>query len=242
MWYKLDIHIHTPASSCYIDYVMPEARITTRPEHIVDSAIEHGLDAIAITDHNTVEWVDRIRQCTQGTSLCVFPGIEVSAAEGHLLAFFDASHDVDLIQDLLERIGFDDESRGKGYAETKMPMLDVIKEIAISGGVVIAAHIDRRPRGLITSELSHQEKVEIINSPYLSAAEITIPQTKELWNSGWAPGFSRQIACVQGSDAHAPEEISRRPFYADLKRINIAELSYCFKKFPGRIRFPHEME
>ena len=54
--YKFDLHTHTPASKCYLDK-------THTPEQIVQAAMDQGLAAIAITDHNTADWIDRMKDC-----------------------------------------------------------------------------------------------------------------------------------------------------------------------------------
>jgi predicted metal-dependent phosphoesterase TrpH len=63
---KVDLHMHTPASHCY-EY--PEHT----PGEIVQAAIENGLDAIAVTDHNTAAWIGRIKSAAQNAALTVFP-------------------------------------------------------------------------------------------------------------------------------------------------------------------------
>ena len=52
---KFDLHVHTPASDCFTDKKI-------KPEDIVNIAIKKGLDAIAITDHNSGEWIDEIKK------------------------------------------------------------------------------------------------------------------------------------------------------------------------------------
>ncbi len=69
---KVDLHIHTPASNCFI-----KKDIT--PEQLVQEVIQKGLDAIAITDHNTGEFIDRIKKASAGTSLTIFPRVEITA-------------------------------------------------------------------------------------------------------------------------------------------------------------------
>ena len=81
---KADLHIHTPASNDF-----EGDRENTTAQDIVETAIEKGLDVIAITDHNTVGWCDKVRAAAKGTALVVFPGVEVSTKEGHILAIFD---------------------------------------------------------------------------------------------------------------------------------------------------------
>ena len=83
-WLKADLHIHTPASQD-IDSNYKNAT----PQNVVNAALNKGLDIIAVTDHNTVDWCEKVRAAAAGTPLTVFPGVEVSTRQGHLLALFD---------------------------------------------------------------------------------------------------------------------------------------------------------
>ena len=68
---KVDLHIHTPKSICYSDQ-------SVTPEQIVDAALAVKLEAIAITDHNSVEAISDIRKAARQKGLVVFPGVELS--------------------------------------------------------------------------------------------------------------------------------------------------------------------
>jgi predicted metal-dependent phosphoesterase TrpH len=63
---KLDLHIHTPCSLCYSD-------MTVKPEQIIEAAIASGLDAIGITDHNTVEGIEDVHRIATKRGLAVKP-------------------------------------------------------------------------------------------------------------------------------------------------------------------------
>jgi len=81
---KLDLHVHTPASECF-----PDKNII--PSQIVQKAIEMGLSAIAITDHNSGEWVDKVKEAAKGKNLTIFPGVEITVgdAHNHIIAILD---------------------------------------------------------------------------------------------------------------------------------------------------------
>jgi predicted metal-dependent phosphoesterase TrpH len=68
-----DLHVHTNYSKD------GESSI----EEILRVAEEEGLDAIAITDHDSVEGAKRA--LTIPSAVLVIPGIEVSTKQGHLL-------------------------------------------------------------------------------------------------------------------------------------------------------------
>ncbi len=73
---KMDLHIHTPASRCY-------ENSEHTPEEIIQSAIEVGLDAVAVADHNTAAWIEKMQLAARETSLVIFPGVEISTHEGY---------------------------------------------------------------------------------------------------------------------------------------------------------------
>lgn len=85
---KIDLHIHTT----YSDGVYS-------PEKVVDAAIEAGLDAIAITDHDNVlsypvakDYLDKIQPENSQKPLIVIPGIEINTIykgyEVHILGYY----------------------------------------------------------------------------------------------------------------------------------------------------------
>ena len=78
---RLDLHIHTTASDGVLN-----------PAEVVRVAVDKGLEAIAITDHDTTDGVDVALATAQGERLEVIPGIELSAEEGpqevHILGYY----------------------------------------------------------------------------------------------------------------------------------------------------------
>jgi 3',5'-nucleoside bisphosphate phosphatase len=74
----IDLHTHSTASdgSC-------------TPERLIELALETGLSAIALTDHDTLDGLPRARASVNGTKLLLIPGveieIEVDTGEFHLL-------------------------------------------------------------------------------------------------------------------------------------------------------------
>lgn len=79
---KADLHVHTSAS---------DGRLS--PEKVVQLAVELGLDAIAITDHDTVDGVVPALRAARGyLSFVVVPGVEINTdvphGEVHILGYF----------------------------------------------------------------------------------------------------------------------------------------------------------
>ena len=238
---KIDLHVHTPRSGCYEDHVVPELSLHTAPEDIVAAARARGLDAIAITDHNTVRAVADMQAAAQGNGLVVWPGVEVTARGGHLLAIFDVHVPLDDLDRWLRSLGLKEEEEGDGYYQSQVWLDEVAAQVEGLGGLAIAAHVDRRPRGFAVSEEPLSVKVRIHSSPHLSALEITTPLDKDAWNRGLMPNYPKKYACIQGSDAHGRSEIGRRPVYIRTERLTLDGLRQALAEHEGRLRFPHEI-
>jgi predicted metal-dependent phosphoesterase TrpH len=72
---KCDLHIHT-----YYSYDS-----NALPKDIVDSALEKGIDCLAITDHDKVEGVNEVIECAKDKPVLIIPGIEVKSRDGDIL-------------------------------------------------------------------------------------------------------------------------------------------------------------
>jgi len=235
---RVDLHIHSPLSACYIDSMRPEANRSTKPAEIVEAALRAGLDAIALTDHNGADMIDPIRTLAAERGLAVFPGTEISTRGGHLLALFDVGTGVEVLRDLLAAIGFSPQQSGDGFQRTDVWMDAVMAAIDARGGVAIPAHVDREPRGFLASDERPSDKARIYHHPALAALEITDPTRRERWLHGTDPRYSMPRACIQSSDAHAPEEIGRRPTLVRMDEICLAELRAALADPGDRVRFP----
>jgi len=230
---KADLHIHTPASQCYSDP-------SVTPEQIVEAALDAGLGAIAVTDHNSVSGVERIRALGVEKGLTVFPGMELSARGGHVLALFDPGTPIRLLDEFLHGLGVGQVERGDATMILGVWIEDVFRRVDEGGGIAVAAHIERWPSGFLVTSEHRKVKAGIHSSPYLSALEITQPRNKSKWNEGKMPGYPRPYACIQDSDAHAPNEIGRRATYLKLPGPDLEGLRTAFKEHAVRIRFPEE--
>ena len=231
---KIDLHIHTPYSVCYSDG-------TVTAEQIVDAARSAGLDAIGITDHNTVEGVNDIRRAAEGTGLAVFPGAELSTVGGHMLALFDIASDTAELRRFLESIGLDGDKWGDPAHLAAGKTVDVLREISGQGGMTIAAHIERWPSGFIKTDQPRRARMDIHACDYLDALEITIPKDKRKWNEGSVRGYPKRYACIQGSDAHALDEVGRRPFFVRVERLDLACLRQAFDEHETALAFPEDL-
>ena len=231
---KVDLHIHTPESVCYSDP-------SVTPGQIVDAALAAGLEVIAVTDHNTVEAVDGVRQIGTGKGLFVFPGIELTTKGGHIFAIFELDTPVDRLRDFLDSVGIAREGWGDAATMANGETEEVFRRIEEWGGLAIAAHIERWPSGFLKTNEPRRVKMKIHSSNYLSALEITVPRDRSAWNAGRVRNYPGKYACIQGSDAHDLEEIGRRPVYIQMERVGLEALRSAFLDYEVKILFPGDL-
>jgi PHP family Zn ribbon phosphoesterase len=248
---KLDLQVHTPASQCFVGNGVT-------PSDIVSEAIKKELSGIAITDHNTGEWVDRIKEAARGTSLTVFPGIEVLVPAGksgiHILAILDVNKGTKDIDELIGALKLKDVD---GNMISQLGIYDVIDVITndIHNGLAILAHCTG-PKGAIFEMSGIQRKnlflhhnllaVDVVSDDFLDP-EKTATKTRaiDLLDGNHQDFNYRKLAVIQTSDnphpsvpfKHGLEGIGSRYSYFKLEeQITLEGLRLCFVDRETRIR------
>ncbi|MEJ5198336.1 MAG: PHP domain-containing protein [Anaerolineae bacterium] len=103
---RADLHLHTTYS---------DGMGTV--EAVLEAARRAGLDIIAITDHDTLQGALRGRDLGPRYGVGVIPGVEITTAEGHLLAYW------------VER-----------PIPAGRPLIETLLRVGEQGGLCIAAH------------------------------------------------------------------------------------------------------
>ena len=116
-----------------------------------------GVDCVAVTDHNTGEWIDPLNKALQELEqeehpefrpLYLFPGVELSVNGGfHLLVLLDtdkSTSDVDTLLGLVEYGG----TKGNSDDVTTKSAIEVVEAVINAGAIPIPAHSDG-PKGLL---------------------------------------------------------------------------------------------
>ncbi|OZI44055.1 TrlF family AAA-like ATPase [Bordetella genomosp. 4] len=220
-WWKFDFHTHTPASK---DTGAWQAAIDTpnelTPQKWLLKYMAAGIDCVAVTDHNTGEWIDNLKaayaemkyEADAGTppadfrELHLFPGVEISVQGGfHLLAIFDPSSTSQTISDLLARADYDG-TRGDSDGVTREGAAKVVERILATGGLAIPAHVES-DKGLLQVESGTRKCLldtttvkQVLQEPGILALE---------WAASTSPApmvldeLKLRFASVVGSDCHS---------------------------------------
>ena len=242
-YFKLDLHTHTPASKCYLDK-------THTAEQIVAAAIEKGLDGIAITDHNTANWIDQMKAAAEGTGLIVFPGVEISMREGyHFVALFDPSVDQKHVENFLGSIHIQPSDFGQSEALCKICIDEVVDAIHDMNGLAIFAHIDA-PMGAFYENTTEEENGKVrVPNPCSNLFNSTKYDAIELVGKDYPNGYDKKHnlkkfpAFYQASDnpdpndhkRHSKEGLGNPYSWFKMEEINLEGLRQAFTDPETRI-------
>lgn len=219
-WWRVDFHTHSPAS---YDFKNRETNTDDRERWVtwITAARDAGLDAVAITDHNTAEGIEPLKNaCSQVENAPVlFPGVEITANDGcHLLLIMDPAHGRDHVNDFLSRVGIEQERRGTQKARSSQSVEGILEECD-DKILILGAHVNSKDAGLLRHE--GQQRIAELNHPRLAGVEVVpdygsedgkllAPVDYEPWLDGSQAEIKRQFHPVWSSDAHCFADLGRR--------------------------------
>ncbi|MBN2391345.1 MAG: putative DNA binding domain-containing protein [Anaerolineae bacterium] len=234
-WYKMDLHVHTPASADH------QQKNVTYLE-VLQEAERRGLDIVAFTDHNTVagykqmleeiddlELLKRLNRLKPEEEkklqeyrrlqdkLLLLTGFEFTATFGfHILGIFPPDTSVRELEFLLLQMNVPEDKLDEGATEVgaTVDVLTAYQMIADAGGLVIAAHANSSHGVALQGiRFGGQTRIAFTQDPNLHALEVTDlekvgKKTTVRFFDGSKPEYPRRMRCIQGSDAH---RLSRDP-------------------------------
>jgi AAA domain-containing protein/PHP domain-containing protein len=195
-FWAVDLHVHTPASRD----VDVRTYGATEPRQIVDAAIAAGLRAIAVTDHNTAGWCDKIAEAARDTDLVVLPGVELSTTEGHLLGIWEEGTPGQVIEDVLVELGIPRADHGDLHKALRTGFAATAKIIDARSGLAIAAHADRE-KGLLRIPVADHVNQTLLDMAISAVEIVDITEAEKI--EARLDG-RRELAIVRSSDTTAP--------------------------------------
>ena len=223
----LDLHIHSALSPCGDNDMTPN--------NIINMALLKGLDAIAVTDHNSAENVEAVMKLGLEKGIVVVPGMEVqSKEEVHLLCYFADLDRVLSFQQWVydslegennpdyfgEQLIMDEMDRVVGHnrrlliGSTNLSVERIVNLVVREGGRVVPAHVDKKAYSIISNLGFIPPDLDI--------------KTVEVSKPGNAAGFLNQYGqlkkygIIHSSDAHRLEDILEREFFLEVGEKSIS--------------------
>jgi energy-coupling factor transporter ATP-binding protein EcfA2 len=195
----------------------------------LEAARDAGIDAIAVTDHNTAEAISLIQNVASKVDAVpvVFPGVELTASNGcHLLLLMDPSCNQQHVDDLLSRVGVPVDDRGKQTARSPLSVENILDECG-DNALVIGAHVngsdDERTHSLL--HCGGMQRIEVLRNAKLAGVEVQPDlDCDETWLDGSKPEVGRKLSQVWGSDSHSLDRIGQRFTWVKMTKPNLEGL------------------
>lgn len=237
--FRADLHVHTVLSPC--------AEVEMIPPLIVQEALKHKIDIIAITDHNASANVHAVQKAAQGTSLKVLAGMEVqSREEVHLLCLFEKLNELAIWQSMVDEALPEMQNNADLFGEqfvvdksgefirteprmlltsTSFSIDEIFERVNRLGGLVIPAHVDRSSNGLFPTLGLLSDKWPIL------ALEIS----RHLMPEKAIDIFPviKGIPLIQSGDVHQLDQFLGTTIFT-LVKPTIEEIRMAFKRENGR--------
>ena len=235
--YSADLHVHTVLSPC--------GDIEMTPAFIIRQAKACGLDIIGITDHNSTLQCAEIRRIGEREGVFVLCGAEVTTLEEvHCLAFMEDFEKLNLFQAYLSRhlppmknkpdlFGHQlvvneqeevlDEAPYLLISALSQSIDQIEQEVHRLGGLFIPAHIDKQKNSLL-SQLGFVPpdlQADALEISYRTSVE-KIPVQPKKYNY------------ISSSDAHYPNEFSRRRTLFHMEALTFDEIRKALHGKEGR--------
>jgi len=225
-----DFHIHSCLSPC------GDQDMT--PNNIVNMAMLLGLNAIAVSDHNTVGNVKAAMEVAKEVGITVIPGMEVETEEEvHILTLYPSLEAAEVAASEVykklpaiknraeifgEQVFMDKDDNITGYEERLLIssagmsmnyLFDVVKSV---GGIYIPAHVDRHSYSVLTNLGFIPDDIDIKN---IEISRMT--QDVDAFLS--ARDELKKYNIYRNSDAHYLQDMKEAEAY-----LNISEVSELF--------------
>ena len=220
-WWRVDLHAHSPKSH---DFKGRPGEDSDAMRRWVIAARDSGIEAMAITDHNTAGAIGPIQSAAleiDGAPV-FFPGVELTANDGcHLLILMDPLRNQGHVSDLLSRVGVPIDERGKQTARSHLSVEQILEECG-DDALVIGAHANG-PDGLL--QLKGPQRIEVLRNAKLAGVEIQPDKEFDgAWFDGSKPQIGRKLSQVWGSDSHSPNSLGRRFTWVKMTEPNLEGL------------------
>lgn len=203
-WWRFDFHTHTPASKDYAKGSDQGALQRRSPREWLLDFMRAEIDCVAVTDHNTGAWIDRLKQAYRELErsppddfrpLVLFPGVEITVHGGvHVLAILDPAATGSQVEALLGAAGLPNDAAGSLEAMADKTVREVARAILDSGALVIPAHVDA-DRGIFNTFTGTTLK-QVLENKDIIAVEALDAGVVEHRQPAWS--------AVVGSDSHHP--------------------------------------
>ncbi len=244
-FYLCDLQVHTSADKRQgygdVGGRDPNPEFARR---LVEAHIQAGVEVIAVTDHNRLDWYPALRQAGDEAGVYVFPGLEFSVNRCHLLTIWDRTDQgFDLAQQFLARLWDPGtspfEANGDPRAVSKGAVRDWVEAASRDfKALVLAPHATMKDIGFLAKGVCTNRK-EVIETGLIAGFDVWGNTKADVLGNPSADFSSMRPSWFISGDVRSFDDVGNRAVYLKMGPTPTLEgLRQAFLVPDTRIRFP----
>lgn len=247
-FFLCDLQVHTPADKrqAYGDVGGrdPNPEFARR---LIEAHASAGVQVLAVTDHNRVDWYPVLREAGEECGVYVFPGLEFSVNRCHLLAIWDRTDQgYDLAKLFLGRLWepgtepFD--ANGDPRGVSKGAVRDWVETAAKDfRALVLAPHATMKDIGFLAKGVCTNRK-EVIETGLIAGYDVWGNLKADVLRNPASDFTSTRPSWFISGDVRSFADVGKRAVYLKMGPTPTLEgLRQAFLVPETRIRFPERL-
>ncbi|MDP9358040.1 MAG: AAA family ATPase [Chloroflexota bacterium] len=247
-FFLADLQVHTPADKHHrygnVGGPSPNLDFARR---LVEAHHAAGVQVIAVTDHNQIDWYPVLRQAGDELGVFVFPGVEVSVNGCHLLFIWDRTEGAyRLAEQCLASLWGPGESRFLPNGSIKQvprgQVLEVAKEASRFGALVFAPHSTTQHMGLFASRVCRNSD-EVAQSGAILGFDVDGDKLCPVLSAPQSKFGDLIPRWFLSGDTRSLDDVGKRAVYLKLsEEPSLEAIRQAFIAAETRIRFPARLQ
>lgn len=243
-FYLTDLQVHTPADRQHrYGEVGGQDPNPDFARQLIEAHLRAGVDVIAVSDHNRVDWYPYLRQFGDESGVYVFPALEFSVNRCHLLAIWERNEEgYQLANRFLHQLWrpTDDlfDHQGNPRPVSTGQVRDAAEKALEHNALVLAPHATQRDIGFLARGVC-TNRADVIADDLLAGYDVWGNPNADVLSNPRSEFGNKRPSWFLSGDTRAFDEIGQRAIYLKLGAEPTLEgLRQAFLMPETRIRFP----
>jgi hypothetical protein len=244
-FFLCDLQVHTPADKRQgygdVGGRDPSPEFARR---LVEAHAEAGVEVMAVTDHNRVDWYPALREAGDEMGVFVFPGLEFSVNRCHLMTIWDRTdHGYELARQFLSRLWDPGTSPFEPNGDPRVVSTGAVRDWVERAArdftaLVLAPHATMKDIGFLAKGVCTNRK-DIIEAGSIAGYDVWGNTKADVLRNPAADFNSARPSWFISGDVRSIDDVGKRAVYLKMGPTPTLEgLRQAFLVPDTRIRFP----
>jgi len=245
-FYLSDLHVHTPADANHrYGAGLPRDPDEAFAKLLIEAHVTAGVQVIAVTDHNRVDWWPAMSAAGKPQGVTVFPGVEISVNRCHLVAIFEASDKGYKMaqQFLADRFDPGEPLFSAGHPQpvTRGAIRDAAEAVGRHAGLLFAPHSTSKGIGMFAPSVC-TNSAELAQGELFAGFDVMGDKGADVLRNPKSKFGAVAPRWFLAGDTRGLDDVGRRAVYLKLgAKPTLEGLRQAFLATSTRVRFPEPL-